>query len=95
MQLEVDTGKIDQLENLLNTILGQGVHITKPVNYDSSRVDINHMAFHVYNYTHPKILKAKFVEILKTSKSILEFVIDALDPSMELFNEDVPDINFH
>ena len=52
------------------------------------------IAFHVYNYIHPKILKAEFVEILKTSKSILDFGIDALDPSMELFNEDVPDINF-
>ena len=26
------------------------------------------IAFHVYNYTYPKILKAEFVEILKTSK---------------------------
>ena len=52
------------------------------------------IAFHVYNYTHPKILKAEFVEILKTAKLILEFGIDAIDPSMELFNEDVPDINF-
>ena len=34
------------------------------------------------------------MEILKTAKSILDFGIEALDPSMELFNEDVPDINF-
>ena len=34
------------------------------------------------------------MEILKTAKSILDFGIDAIDPSMELFNEDVPDINF-
>ena len=34
------------------------------------------------------------MEILKTAKSILYFGIDALDTSMELFNEDVPDINF-
>ena len=46
------------------------------------------IAFHVYNYTHPKILKAEFVEILKTAKLILDFGIDAIDPSMELFNED-------
>ena len=26
------------------------------------------VAFHVYNYTHPKILMAEFVEILKTAK---------------------------
>ena len=52
------------------------------------------IAFHVYNYTHPKILKAEFEENLKTAKSMLDFGIDALDPSMELFNEDVPDINF-
>ena len=50
--------------------------------------------FHVYNYTHPKILKAEFVEILKTAKLLLDFGIDAIDPSMELFIEDVPDINF-
>ena len=52
------------------------------------------IAFHVYNYTHPKIMKAEFVEILKTAKLIPDFGIDATDPSMELFNEDVPDINF-
>ena len=35
------------------------------------------------------------MEFLKTAKSILDFGIDAIDPSMELLNEDVPDINFH
>ena len=52
------------------------------------------IACHMYNYTHPKILKEEFVEILKTAKSMLDFGIDALDPTMKLFNEDVPDINF-
>ena len=53
------------------------------------------IAFHVYNYTHPKIMKAEFVEIPKTAKSMLDFGIDALDTSMEPFNEDAPDINFN
>ena len=52
MQLEVDTEKMDPLENLIDCIKendiikpiwGRWVHITKPVNYDSSRGDINHM----------------------------------------------------
>ena len=38
------------------------------------------IAFHVYNYTHPKILKAEFVEIPKRAKLILDFGIDAIDP---------------
>ena len=48
----------------------------------------------MYNYTHPKILKVEFVEILKTAKSRIDFRVDTLNSSMELFNEDVPDINF-
>ena len=52
------------------------------------------IAFHVYNYIHPKILKAELVEIPKTAKSMLDCGIDALDPSMELFNEYFSDINF-
>ena len=52
MQLKVDTEKMEQLEklidcikenDLLKPIWGRWVHITKSVNYDSSRGDINSM----------------------------------------------------
>ena len=52
MQLEVDTEKVDQLgklidcikgNELLKSIWGRWLYITKPVNYDSSRGDINRM----------------------------------------------------
>ena len=109
MQLEVGTEKMDQLEKLidcikekglLKPIWGRWLNFTKPVNYDSSRGDINRMmqfpqeqiqclstetawiAFHVYNYTHPKILKSEFVEILEIVKLLLDFGIDEIDPSM-------------
>ena len=87
MQLEVDTEKMEQLEKLINsikendllkTIWGRWVHITKPVHYDSSRVDINRMMKFSQEHTN--------YEVGMTSGEITGII--NMDGTATLYNND-------